>query len=83
MSTQVIWFKKALDFLKRMNVSESERIVKKIKSVKESPERYIFSLISKGNKIRIGDYRLFVDYDSEKNKLKIYSIRHRKNAYKK
>jgi len=33
-------------------------------------------------KIRIGDYRLFVDYYKDKDEMIIRSIRHRKNAYK-
>ena len=35
------------------------------------------------SKIRVGDYRLFVDYYEIDNKLIIRSIKHRKNAYKK
>ena len=84
MSLQIIWFKKALDFLRKLNDFESDRIIKKINSIKELPERYLFSLVNrKENKIRIGDYRLFADYNPKENKLTIYSIRHRKNAYKK
>jgi mRNA-degrading endonuclease RelE of RelBE toxin-antitoxin system len=83
-SLQIIWFKKALDFLRKLNDFESDRIIKKINSIKELPERYLFSLVNrKENKIRIGDYRLFADYNPKENKLTIYSIRHRKNAYKK
>jgi len=82
MSVKIIWYKKSLDFLRKMNKFESERIVRKIKAIKNNPERYIFFLVNKNNnKIRIGDYRLFVDY--KESKLKIYSIKHRKNAYKK
>lgn len=81
---KVMWFKKALDFLRKLDNVESKRIVKKIDSIKEFPERYIFSLVqNENNKIRIGNYRLFVDYDAKQDKLSIYSIRHRKNAYKK
>jgi len=82
--TEVFWFKKALDFLRKLDPAESERIVKKINEVLKNPKHYLESLISiNAKKLRIGDYRLFVDYDSQQNKLSIYSIRHRKNAYKK
>ena len=79
MSVKIIWYKKSLNFLRKMNKLESERIVRKIKAIKNNPERYIFFLVN-NNKIRIGDYRLFVDYKN--GELKIYSIKHRKNAYK-
>ncbi len=81
---KIAWFKKALNFLRKLDAVESKRIVKKIDYIKEFPERYIFSLVqNENNKIRIGNYRLFVDYDIKQDKLSIYSIRHRKNAYKK
>jgi len=81
----IIWDPKARDFLRKLPKDISQRIFKKIDSeIKENPGRYLKSLVDrKEYKIRIGDYRLFVDYDKSKNQLIICSIRHRKDAYKK
>ena len=84
MSIKIIWYKDALDFLKKMDCPFSERIVKKFKDIRLNPERYVFSLANMNvSKIRIGDYRIFVTYYKEKGELVIHSIKSRKNAYKK
>jgi mRNA interferase RelE/StbE len=84
MSLKIIWDDKVRKDNKKLDYDISERIVKKMKNIRLNPERYMFTLINKSNlKIRVGDYRLFVDYYEKDNKLIIRSIRHRKNAYKK
>ncbi|MFH0971770.1 MAG: type II toxin-antitoxin system RelE/ParE family toxin [Candidatus Micrarchaeota archaeon] len=60
-----------------------ERIAKKLLEIAKNPPRFILSL--KGlpfEKIRIGDYRLFVKYDFRSNRLFIIDIKHRSVAYK-
>lgn len=80
----VEWTQNSLDFLDKLDKKDSERIVKKIDEIKESPIRFIKGLINKDfGKIRIGDYRLFVDFIIKDDRLIIRSIKHRKNAYKK
>jgi len=77
------WSKNAVNFLEKLDKEDSERIVKKINEIKENPIRFIRGLINKDfGKIRIGDYRLFVDFIIKEDKLIIRSIKHRKNAYK-
>lgn len=79
----VQWTNSSLEFLSKLDRKDSERIVKKIDEIKESPLRYIKGLVNKDfGKIRIGDYRLFVDYSRNSETLIIRSIKHRKNAYK-
>ncbi len=79
----VEWSKNSVDFIEKLNKEDSERIVKKIDEIKENPIRFIKGLINKDfGKIRIGDYRLFVDFIIKEDKLIIRSIKHRKNAYK-
>jgi len=81
----IIWDPKAREFLRKLPKNISQRIFRKVDSeVKENVERFLRSLTNReGYKIRIGDYRLFVDYDKTREQLIISSIRHRKNAYKK
>ncbi len=80
----VKWNKNSLDFLDKLDKKDAERIVRKIDQIKENPLRYIRGLINNDfGKIRIGDYRVFVDFLIKENILIIRSIKHRKNAYKK
>ncbi|MFH0923827.1 MAG: type II toxin-antitoxin system RelE/ParE family toxin [Candidatus Falkowbacteria bacterium] len=81
----IIWDPKVRDFLRKLPKNISKRIFRKVDSeIKENVGRYLKSLIDREEyKIRIGDYRLFVNYDKNKNQLIIHSIRHRKDAYKK
>lgn len=83
MSINVIWHKSAFSNLKKLDGDIFKRIVKKVRNIRLNPERYILSLVNmRVSKIRIGDYRLFVNYYQDKNKLIIHSIKHRKNAYR-
>lgn len=84
MEIEIHWDPEAIDNLRKLEKTISSRIVKKIHEVKLNPERYVFSLVNIDvSKIRIGDYRLFVNYNHNEEQLVIHSIKHRKNAYKK
>ena len=80
----IIWDPKARDFLRKLPKEISTRIFNKVENeIKENIKRFLKRLIDiKGYKIRIGDYRLFVDYFEEKDLLIIRTIKHRKDAYK-
>ena len=82
--SSIIWKQKAIDFLDKLPKKESERIVNKVDTeIKLNPARYLEHLESMPyKKIRIGNYRIFVEYDSSKDELTIYLVKHRKNAYK-
>ncbi len=83
MSLTVIWYNEALDFLRKLDEDISERIAKKVDSIILNPKRYLFSLTNIDSyKLRVGNYRVFIDYSENENKLIIRSIKHRKNAYK-
>lgn len=84
MTLEIIWFDKVISFLRKLDKKDSKRITRKINEIILNPDRYIFSLVDIDvSKIRIGDYRIFVNYYKEKNQLIIKLIKHRKNAYKK
>ncbi|MEK6843238.1 MAG: type II toxin-antitoxin system RelE/ParE family toxin [Candidatus Micrarchaeota archaeon] len=60
-----------------------ERIGKKLIEIENNPSRYVQNLTGLPlEKIRIGDYRLFVELDLGNNSIFIADIKHRKNAYK-
>ena len=84
MEIKIHWDPEAIDNLRKLEKNISFRIVKKIDAIRISPERYVLSLVNMSvSKIRVGDYRIFVNYYRSKGELFIHSIKHRKNAYKK
>ena len=81
--TEVKWEQKALDFLNKLDKESSKRIVEKIGQISDNVKRHLKSLKNiEEDKIRIGDYRLFVKYKEKEDSLETYTIKHRKNAYK-
>lgn len=84
MPTNIIWDPKSREFLRKLPKDIARRIYKKVNSeIKFNVKRYLETLVNvQGYKVRIGDYRLFVDYDQINDILTIRSIRHRRDAYK-
>ena len=78
------WDPKARDFLRKLSPDVARRIFRKVdEEIRLNAERYLETLENIGGyKIRIGDYRLFVDYYKDRNLLVIRAIRHRRDAYK-
>lgn len=69
--------------LKRLPQKEIAIILKKIYSIKDSPLQHLERLKGlKLWKLRIGDYRAFINADTGKNNLYVLKIRHRKEVYK-
>jgi mRNA-degrading endonuclease RelE of RelBE toxin-antitoxin system len=83
--TEIKWDQKARDFLRKLPKDISKRIFKKVDNeVRNNVDRYLERLVNIGGyKIRIGDYRLFVDYFKSRDLLIIRAMRHRSKAYKK
>ncbi len=83
--TEITWDPRARDFLDKLPTKEREQILRKLdKDVRANPLHFIEHLESKDfGKIRIGQYRLFVDYYRDVGQLVIRAIRLRGNAYKK
>ncbi len=80
--TSLSWDKNNLKFLRKLDKPERVRILKKINLILQNPKHYLEPLVNIDSyKLRIGDYRLFVDFFKEE--LIVRSIKHRKNAYKK
>ena len=78
------WDPKARDFLRKLQKDTAKRIFEKVDcDIKNNIVHYLKSLVgTSAKKIRIGDHRLFVDYDEKNDRLFIRSIRHRRDAYK-
>ena len=78
------WDPQAREFLKKLPKEIAQRIYRKVDTeIKHNVERHLEFLVGMDEyKIRIGDYRLFVNYFNKEGILQIISIRHRKDAYK-
>ncbi len=82
--SRVIWDPKARDYLRKLDKHIANRIYTTVnQKIGKSVERYLESV--KGYdflKIRVGDYRLFVDYYKKEDLLVIRMVDYRGNAYK-
>jgi mRNA interferase RelE/StbE len=80
----LIFDKKAINFLEELPKNISHNIFKKINETKENPFHFFTKLKGRKEfKLRVGNYRVIADIN--KNKLLIYVIMigHRKNIYQK
>ncbi len=79
----LIFDKKALDFLKKLDKEIKDRIWDKLQRCKENPFLFLKHLENiSGYKMRVGDYRLIIDIDEASKTISVLKIGHRKNIYK-
>ena len=78
----LIFEKKALDFISKLEKEIKERIWNKLQQCKENPFHFLEHLEEiKGFKLRVGDYRLIIDIDNQTRTLHVLKAGHRKNIY--
>jgi len=81
---QLVFEKRALEDLNKLDKQIKERIWNKLQDCKEYPFRYLEHLAEiKGFKLKVGDYRVIIDVDFKEQKLTIIKVGHRKNVYEK
>ena len=77
------WDKKAVEILRKIDKKETRRIIKKMNEVATNPIHYLEPLKEvNAYKIRIGDYRVIVDFHIDEKVIDVLFIGHRKNIYK-
>lgn len=80
----VEWSERSKRDLQALEKQLIKRIAKKVEDIKSIPYHFLERLTDSAEwKLRIGDYRVFIDIDEAKKKLSILHIEHRKKAYKK
>ena len=73
----------AANFIRKLDKPQRERIFAVLDRIKIRPEDFIEKLIGEpGYKLRVWDYRLFLDLEQNKLLILVIEVRHRKNAYK-
>ena len=79
---RIIFEKKALESLDKLEKVIKERIWSKLQLCKENPFRFLEHLEEiDGFKLRVGDYRAIVDVDNSTKTIKVLKVGHRKNIY--
>lgn len=79
---KLIFEKRALNNLNKLDNQIKYRIWKKLQDCKENPFRFFEKLIKiRGFKLRIGDYRVIVDINRDDRIIYILELGHRKNIY--
>jgi mRNA interferase RelE/StbE len=81
---QLVFEKRALHDLNKLEKQIKERIWNKLQNSKENPHRFFEKLTEMpGFKLRIGDWRVIADILTNKEAIVILKIGHRKNIYDK
>ena len=81
---KIVFDKKALEQLNKLDRLIKERIWNKLQVCKENPFRFLEALIEiEGFKLRVGDYRVIIDIDYKNKVLKVIKVGHRRNVYEK
>ncbi len=81
---KLIFEKKALQNLNKLDAQIKKRIWDKLQECKENPFRFLKPIVQiKGFKLRVGDYRIIIDVQEEIKILHILKVGHRKNIYEK
>ena len=79
---QLVFEKRALHDLNKLDILIKQRIWDKLQVCKEDPFRFFEHLEEiDGFKLRIGDYRVILDVDKTDQILRVLKVGHRKNIY--
>lgn len=80
---QIIISEKAENQLKKLDKQIQKRIISILERIRINPEHYVVKLVGEqGYKLRVGDYRVFLDIDKKNLLILIIKIGHRKKIYK-
>ena len=83
MTYELIFDKKALEFLAGLPRDLRQRIFEKASAAKENPGHFFKRLEGRLDyKLRVGDYRLIADVDHGHQRIEVTLIDHRKRVYK-
>ena len=81
---KLIFAKRAVHDLNKLETKIKERIWNKLQDCKENPFRFFEKLVeTQGFKLRVGEWRIIADVLKEKEVIIILQIGHRKNIYDK
>jgi len=80
MTFDIIISDSAFKQLKKLDKTAQARIIKALERIRIRPEAFITKLVGyPGYKLRVGDYRVLMDFDRGKLLIVVLKIGHRKN----
>lgn len=80
--TELVYSDHAVEWLEKAEPGTRERIVKKLDSIQDFPEHYLKRLSgSPYHRLRVGDYRVIIDWKRDDDELQVREINHRERAY--
>lgn len=83
MTTAVELTENAFDDLEGLDGESRERIVSKLESVADFPDHYLDPLTNfPGYKLRVGDFRVVVDWDRNEQVVYVVAVLERKHDYR-
>lgn len=83
MAYTVKWHPRTQEFLRKCDAAVSSRIVKKVDSIRDDPLIYVnYYANLKMSKLRVGDWRIFMDIDPKNKVIEVLLIDHRSRIYK-
>lgn len=83
MGNEVVLTETLVESLENYEREDAERIVKKLESIVDFPGHYLDRLKSHpGYKLRVGDFRVLVDWDKEEETLYAIDAFERKKEYR-
>lgn len=84
MTYELIFDRKALEFLEGLPKESRQRIFNKITAAKENPLHFFERLEGRQDfKLRVGKYRVIADINHSTRRIEVTLIDHRKRVYKK
>lgn len=79
----LVFSQKAIEFMDKLDQTERIQIQRALEKIRIRPEHFLIRLVGEElYKLRIGNYRLYIDMQKEKVLLLVLKIGHRKNVYK-
>lgn len=83
MTTAVEVTETALDDLEELERETRQRIVSKLESITDFPDHYLDGLSNfPGYKLRVGDFRIIVDWDRDEEIIYVVAVLERKHDYR-
>ncbi len=82
MEYKIVWSLKAAKQMENLDRSIAKRIYEKVDQLRQNPERYVEKLVRYPYyRLRVGDFRLILDIQSQMLIVLILKVGHRSNIY--
>lgn len=82
MTFQIVWSENSIKQLNKLDKHIAKRIIIAVEKTAENPYRHVKKIVGlEVFRLRIGDYRIFLDIDKKEMRILILKIGHRSNIY--